>query len=61
MPLGALSMSLVAGWFIGKDKLIAIITHNGKYPFLLAQLYLFIIRWVAPIAIIYVFIHGLFV
>jgi NSS family neurotransmitter:Na+ symporter len=60
LPLGALSMSLVAGWFIGKEKLIAIITHNGKYPFLLAQLYLFIIRWVAPLAIIYVFIHGIF-
>ncbi|MEG1641781.1 MAG: sodium-dependent transporter [Synergistaceae bacterium] len=59
MPLGGLCMSIFVGWFWSegaKDE----ITNNGTKEFPLFTVWLWSCRIVAPVAIIAIFINGLF-
>lgn len=59
MPLGALCMSLFAGWFM-PSKDIEIIPRSGnRYKQWLRPLFVFLLRWVVPTAIVFIFLNGL--
>ncbi len=60
LPLGALTTTVFAGWIWGTDNAIKEATSDGKYKFALAPLWAFLLRIVAPIAIIIIIIAGMF-
>jgi NSS family neurotransmitter:Na+ symporter len=59
MPFGALAMSLFIGWFMPmKDQ--DLVPHSKKrYKQWLRPAFVFLLRWVVPIAIILIFLNGL--
>lgn len=59
LPLGGMMLCIFIGWFWGIDKALAEITNNGKLNFALAGAWSFLIKFVAPVAILIVFIQGL--
>ncbi len=59
LPLGGLALCITSGWIMGKEKLLAIITKNGEREFKLAGVYFFIVKYIAPVAILIVFIQAL--
>lgn len=59
LPLGGLLIVLFVAWIFGKDKLKAEISSGGKYKVRYFSIYLFIIRFIAPVAIALVFMNGL--
>lgn len=54
MPLGGLLISLFAGWVIPVDKLRAEISNEGQLKLKLFNVYLFLIRYIAPLGIVLV-------
>jgi NSS family neurotransmitter:Na+ symporter len=59
LPLGGLLIVLFVGWYMTKDAVFAEISNQGKLKAGFKYAYLFIIRFLAPIAIAFVFLHGL--
>ncbi|MBP2027519.1 NSS family neurotransmitter:Na+ symporter [Acetoanaerobium pronyense] len=59
LPLGGMMLCIFIGWFWGIDKALAEITNNGKLNFALAGAWSFLIKFIAPVAILVVFIQGL--
>lgn len=59
LPLGGLLIVLFVGWYMSKDAVFAEISNQGKLKAGFKFAYLFIIRFLAPIAIAFVFLHGL--
>lgn len=59
MPFGALAMSLFIGWFMPmKDQ--DLVPHSKKrYKQWLRPAFVFLLRWVVPIAIVLIFLNGL--
>lgn len=60
LPLGGLMLCLVVGWFWGVNNAIAEATNHGRVRFGLASFWSFLIRFVAPVAILIVFIRSVF-
>ena len=62
LPLGGLFISLFIGWRLDKKITHAQLTNNGSLPISIkfVKLYIFILRFIAPAAIISIFIYGLF-
>ncbi|MGL4524325.1 MAG: sodium-dependent transporter [Spirochaetia bacterium] len=60
LPLGGLALCIGGAWIMGKEKLLGVITHNGTKPFKLGNLYFTIIKYIAPIAILIIFVQSLF-
>ncbi|MDD3000555.1 MAG: sodium-dependent transporter [Candidatus Riflebacteria bacterium] len=65
LPMGGILICILAGWVWDKQKHIENghspieeVTNNGKIRFPLGKLWLFFIRWIAPGAIIFVFISS---
>jgi neurotransmitter:Na+ symporter, NSS family len=59
LPLGGFLIVLFVAWFMGVGKLKDEISAGGKYNVSLFGLYLFLIRFVAPLAIAAVFLYGI--
>lgn len=59
LPLGGLLIVVFAGWFLSQEQIKNEITNNGTAKAKLFSAYLFIIRYIAPIAIGLVFLFGL--
>ncbi len=59
LPLGGLFIVLFAGWFMGIDKLFAELSSNNAFKINYKFIYLFIVRFLAPIAIAVVFLNGI--
>ena len=59
LPLGGLLIVLFVGWKLGKSHFFDEVTNNGKLKSPLKRIILFIIRYLAPLAIIVIFISGL--
>ncbi len=57
MPLGGIIISLFAGWYLDRTLLRNEITNHGKLSFRFFSLYIFLSRWVIPVAIGLVFIN----
>jgi NSS family neurotransmitter:Na+ symporter len=59
LPLGGLLIVIFVGWYLKKEDVFAEISNNGKLKAGFRFTYLFIVRFLAPIAIAFVFLHGL--
>lgn len=59
LPLGGLLIVIFVGWFLGKDQVFDEISNSGKIKARLRWIYLFIIRFIAPIAIALVFLNSI--
>jgi len=61
LPLGGLFISLFVGWYLDKQLVYAQFTNEGtlKQSYWFLKIYIFLLRYVAPIAILAIFIYGL--
>lgn len=59
LPLGGFFIVLFVGWFLGKKNVFDEITNQGKYKIVIKKVFLFIVRFIAPIAIALVFLQGM--
>lgn len=59
MPLGGIIISLFAGWYLSPELLRGELTNNGKLRFRYFPVYLFLLRWVIPVAIAAVMVNQL--
>ncbi len=61
LPVGGLFISIFVGWYLNKRLVTAQITNEGKLKFGIGFLkfYIFLLRYIAPIAILSIFIYGL--
>jgi len=59
MPVGGLFIALFVGWFMGPRAVEALKSHPGQ-AMPLAGLWLFILRFVAPLGIAWILIQGFF-
>jgi NSS family neurotransmitter:Na+ symporter len=59
MPLGGLLISLFAGWVLNKDRMREELSNNGTFKIGFFKAYVFLLRYVAPIAITLIFLNQL--
>ena len=59
MPIGALAMTIFLGWFYPKVEVKDEITNGGTLKGSLFEVYYFILRYVAPIALIVIIVSGI--
>ncbi|MRN37445.1 sodium-dependent transporter [Neisseria sp. N95_16] len=59
MPIGALSVAIFTGWVRNKQSVLANISEGSSVPKNVTQLWLNTLRFLAPIAILIVFINSL--
>ena len=59
LPLGGMLIVIFAGWKLGKSEFFAEVTNEGTLKSPLKTLIYFIVRYLAPLAILVVFISGL--
>ena len=61
LPLGGFFISLFVGWYLDKQLVYAQLTNEGtlKQSYWFLKIYIFLLRYVAPIAILAIFIYGL--
>ena len=60
LPLGGIIICLFVGWKLDRNLVYNEVTNNGSLRVRLFRLYLFLVRWVAPLAIAVIFINELF-
>ena len=58
LPLGGMLIVIFVGWKLGKAKFFEEISNDGTIKASLKKVFLFIIRFVAPLAIAVIFISG---
>ena len=61
LPAGGLFISLFAGWYLDKKIVQVQLTSDGKIKFGISFLktYSFILKFLAPVAILLIFLYGL--
>ena len=59
MPIGALAMTIFLGWFYPKVEVKDEITNGGTLKGNLFEVYYFILRYVAPIALLVIIVSGI--
>jgi NSS family neurotransmitter:Na+ symporter len=59
LPLGGLFIVLFVGWFYGKGRIWREISNRGKLKVAYLHIYMFLVKYIAPIAIAVVFLNGL--
>lgn len=57
MPLGGLLMTLFVGWYLDRKLVEQQLTNDGRIPVRTMRPLLFLIRWVAPIGILVIFLN----
>lgn len=60
MPLGGLLMTLFVGWYLDRKLVEWQLTNEGALSIRAMRPLLFLIRWVAPIGILVIFLNELF-
>lgn len=60
MPLGGLLITLFVGWYLDRKLVEQQLTNDGSIPVRTMRPLLFLIRWVAPIGILVIFLNELF-
>lgn len=58
LPIGGLFTCLFIGWVWGIKNIEQELTSHGKYKFVFGKLYAFIIRFLAPISIVLIFLNS---
>ena len=59
LPLGGLCVSILTGWYLDKKIVWSEITNNGSLKIPVYKLIIFILKYIAPIAISCIFINEL--
>jgi len=59
LPIGGLFISIYVGWILKKLITVRELSTNGVKQFTLLRIFFFLIRYIAPVAILFVFIFGL--
>lgn len=59
LPLGAIFIVLFVGWFLGKKNVREELSNDGTVKLPLLNIFMWIVKLVAPLAIAMVFIYGL--
>lgn len=59
LPLGGCCIALFVGWFYGKGKTWREVSNRGTLKAAYLNIFMFLIKYVAPIAIALVFLNGL--
>jgi NSS family neurotransmitter:Na+ symporter len=59
LPLGGMFIVIFVAWFFGREDLDDELTNGGKLKALYIPLFLFIIKYIAPLAIAFVFLQGI--
>lgn len=59
MPIGALAMTIFLGWFFPKTEIKDELSNGGTLKVKAFELYYFIIRYLAPIALIFIMISSI--
>lgn len=59
LPLGGLCVSIFTGWYLDKKIVWSEITNNGSLKIPVYKLIIFILKYIAPIAISCIFINEL--
>ncbi len=58
LPLGGLFIVLFVAWYLGPQKAKKELSNNGDLKARFIPLYMFIIRYIAPLAIAFIFLQG---
>ncbi len=58
LPLGGFFIVIFVAWFLGRDKAWEELSNNGKLKAGYIPLYMFIIKFIAPLAIAFIFLQG---
>jgi NSS family neurotransmitter:Na+ symporter len=59
LPLGGVLLALFVGWYLNRELVRKEITNDGQVSQRVFPVLMFLLRWVAPIAILTMFIKGL--
>lgn len=59
LPLGGLLIVVFVAWFFGRDKARDELSNGGKLKAVYVPVFMFIIKYVAPLAIAFVFLQGI--
>lgn len=59
LPLGGLIISLFVGWRLDKKLVEVEITNYGTVPFRFFRIFIFVLRWLVPLAIVLIFVNEL--
>jgi NSS family neurotransmitter:Na+ symporter len=59
LPLGGLFIVLFTGWFMGRSRVRAELSNDGSLKARFWLVFLFLVRFIAPIAIAIVFLNGI--
>jgi neurotransmitter:Na+ symporter, NSS family len=59
LPLGGFFIVLFVAWFLGREKAEAELSNNGKLKVGYMPLYMFVIKFLAPLAIAFIFLQGI--
>lgn len=58
LPIGGIGVTVFAGWVVA-PRLLAEASSDGRHPFPLAPVWLFICRFIAPLGIAWILVSGL--
>mgnify|MGYP003556848340 FL=1 len=58
LPIGGVLIVLFVGWYLDRKLVYMEVTNNGTLSGRLFGVLMFLIRWVAPIAIMSMFVKG---
>jgi NSS family neurotransmitter:Na+ symporter len=58
LPLGGVLIVIFVGWKLGKARSLNELTNEGLHKSKLYSLVFFIVKYIAPIAIMFVFLKG---
>ncbi len=58
LPLGGLFIVIYLGWFYGRERAIRELSNEGTLKITYFRIYLFLVKYVAPFAILLVFLNG---
>jgi NSS family neurotransmitter:Na+ symporter len=59
LPLGGFFIVIFIAWFFGREKTTDELSNEGKLKAAYIPIFMFIIKFVAPLAIAFVFLHGI--
>lgn len=59
LPLGGVLLALFVGWYLNRELVRREVTNEGKVSNTSFRVLMFLLRWLAPVAILLVFIKGL--
>ena len=59
LPVGGFFIVIFVAWFFGRDKTKAELSNSGTLKAGYLPVYLFIIRFIAPVALAFIFLNGL--